>query len=72
MVLKIFSSIFVIMVMTGGSGIKVFHFPLDFLPFFDYPFGMSFGFAYGEGVNMYHYQNILFNTIERICNLLVL
>ena len=32
--------------------------------FFDCPFGMSFGFAYGEATDMYHYQYIIFDNKE--------
>lgn len=45
---------------------KGFPFPLGLSAFFDCPFGMSFGFAYGEAFDMYHYQNILFNNTEGI------
>ncbi len=43
---------------------KGFPSPIGFSLFFDCPSGKSFGFAYGEASDMYHYQHILFDNIE--------
>ena len=43
---------------------KGFPFPIGLSLFFDSPFGMSFGFAYGNASDMYHYQHILFDNTE--------
>ena len=41
-----------------------FPFPYGISLFFDCFTGMSFGFAYGEAIDMYHYQKIIFNNTE--------
>jgi hypothetical protein len=41
---------------------KGFPFPFGLSLFFDRPTGLSFGLAYGEAIDMYHYQTIRFDN----------
>ena len=43
---------------------KGFPFPFGLSLFCDSPFGTSFGFAYGEAIDMYHFQKIIFDNTE--------
>jgi len=43
---------------------KAFPLPIGLSLFFDCPLGMSFGFAYGEATDMYHFQKIIFDNTE--------